>query len=133
MAIAASVRLFFNLRHTGRTRFSILLVGAAALLALAIGLEPDDDGAAAATEPPCRLRGRSRRSWTSAASPATPASSAPAGLRLDDAAALVARADARADGRRDAARCRSGNQTGMTDAERAAVVALGRQEGAPAK
>ncbi len=46
-------------------------------------------------------------SSTSAASPATPASSAPAGIRLDDDAVLVRACRARADGRLDPARCRS--------------------------
>jgi uncharacterized membrane protein len=42
MAFGAYARLFFNLRHGGRTHWWMPAVGAAALLALAIALEPDD-------------------------------------------------------------------------------------------
>jgi uncharacterized membrane protein len=43
MVLGASVRLFYNLRHGGRTLWVIPAVAAAAVIALAIALEPDDD------------------------------------------------------------------------------------------
>ena len=133
MAIGAWVRLFFNLRHTGRTRPGILVVAAVALLALAIALDPDDGGGKAAG-------GGTGRAVTFAAVRSIvdercvtchSGAAAPAGIRLDDDAVLEARA----------AQVRTvvstgamplGNRTGMTDEERAAVVEWVDQ-GAPAK
>jgi len=46
MVFGAYARLFFNLRHGGRTHWWMPAVGAAALLALAVALEPDDRPAA---------------------------------------------------------------------------------------
>ena len=114
-------RLFFNLRHTGRTRFSILLLGAAALLALAIGLRPDDSTGGSATTKPVAFAAV-RRIVDERCITCHSGVSAPAGIRLDDDAVLVARA----------ALVRTvvstgamplGNRTGMTDAERRTVVA----------
>jgi uncharacterized membrane protein len=128
MAIGAWLRLFFNLRHTGRTRVSILVTAGAALLALAIVLDPGDESPAAAA-PVSFATVRSivdERCVTCHSGPA-----APAGIRLDDDTVLEARA----------ARIRTvvatgamplGNRTGMTDEERRAVVAWVDQ-GAPAK
>jgi uncharacterized membrane protein len=129
MAIAVVVRLFFNLRHTGRTRITLLLAGAAGLLALAIALDPDDEGGGA-TGPPVTF---AQVQSIVAARCVTCHSgvSAPAALQLDEPDVLVANAD----------RVRAvvagevmppGNQTGMTEAERQAVVRWA-QEGAPAK
>jgi uncharacterized membrane protein len=42
MALAAAARVFFNLRHGGRTIWAIPVLAGAAVLALAIVLEPDD-------------------------------------------------------------------------------------------
>jgi uncharacterized membrane protein len=120
MAIGAWFRLFFNLRHTGRTRFSILLLGAAALLALAIALRPDDSGDSAAAAPVAFAAVRAivdERCITCHSG-----ASAPAGIRLDDDAVLVARASLV----RTVVSTRAmplGNRTGMTDAERRTVVA----------
>jgi uncharacterized membrane protein len=49
MAAAVAVRLFYNLRHGGRTIWAIPVVTAAAVLVLAIVLEPDGDGGTAVT------------------------------------------------------------------------------------
>jgi uncharacterized membrane protein len=128
LAIGAWVRLFFNVRHTGRTRPSLLLVAAAALLALAIALDPDDGGgkAAGSGQPVAFATVRSiveERCVTCHSGAA-----APAGIRLDDDAVLRARA----------ALVRTvvstgamplGNRTGMTDEERATVVAWVDQGG----
>ena len=58
MLLGAYARLFFNLRHTGRTHWWMPAVGAAALLALAVALEPDDGPAGAAPTPAALDRGR---------------------------------------------------------------------------
>jgi uncharacterized membrane protein len=128
MAIAASVRLFFNLRHAGRTAWSIPVVATVALLALAIGLEPDDDasepaGGAAVSfaEVQAIVDERCVTCHTGA--------SAPAGIALDEPQTIEARAE---DIRRvvDARTMPPGNQTGMTDTERETVVRWVEQ-GAP--
>ncbi len=46
MALGAWIRLFFNLRHTGRTPWWMAIVGAGAVVVLAVVLRPDDDGPA---------------------------------------------------------------------------------------
>jgi uncharacterized membrane protein len=46
MAIGAWARLFFNLRHTGRTHWWMPVVGAAAFLSVAVWVEQADDTAA---------------------------------------------------------------------------------------
>jgi uncharacterized membrane protein len=47
MVLGASVRLFYNLRHGGRTLWAIPAAAALAVLGLAIALQPDDDIGAA--------------------------------------------------------------------------------------
>jgi uncharacterized membrane protein len=47
MLLGAWVRLFFNLRHAGRTHWWMPAVGALAVLGLAIAIRPDDESAAA--------------------------------------------------------------------------------------
>ena len=49
MVIGASARVFYNLRHGGRTVWAIPAVAAAAVIALAVALEPDDDPGTAGT------------------------------------------------------------------------------------
>jgi uncharacterized membrane protein len=127
MAIAAWVRLFFNLRHAGRTAWSIPAVGAVALLALAIGLEPDDEEAPAGgtavafAQVQAIVEERCLTCHTGAG--------APAGIALDDPETVATRAeDIR--GVVEARVMPPGNQTGMTDAERETVVRWVRQ-GAP--
>ena len=48
MLLGAWARLFFNLRHTGRTIWSIAGVGVLAVVALAVIVEPEDEGVATA-------------------------------------------------------------------------------------
>jgi uncharacterized membrane protein len=43
MVLGATARLFFNLRHGGRTLWSIAVAAALALIVLAVVLRPDDD------------------------------------------------------------------------------------------
>jgi uncharacterized membrane protein len=57
MMLGAYARLFFNLRHTGRTHWWMPAAAAAALIALAIVLEPGDEPAAAPS-PAAVERGR---------------------------------------------------------------------------
>jgi uncharacterized membrane protein len=49
VVLGAYVRHFFNLRHSGRTRWSMPVVAAAAVLALAIWLAPPDEPSAPAS------------------------------------------------------------------------------------
>ena len=51
MAIGAWARLFYNLRHTGRTHWWMPVAGALAFVALAVWVERVDDTAAAPTTP----------------------------------------------------------------------------------
>jgi uncharacterized membrane protein len=46
MVLAAAVRVFFNLRHAGRTHWWIPAAATAAGVALALAIEPDDEPAA---------------------------------------------------------------------------------------
>jgi uncharacterized membrane protein len=48
MLLGVWARLFFNVRHTGRTIWSIAVIGVIAVVALAVIVEPDDEGATAA-------------------------------------------------------------------------------------
>jgi mono/diheme cytochrome c family protein len=48
MLLGAWARLFFNLRHAGRTHWWMPVAAGAAVVALAIAVEPDEDGAAGA-------------------------------------------------------------------------------------
>jgi uncharacterized membrane protein len=131
MAITVLVRLFFNLRHAGRTRVSILVVAAAGLLALAIGLDPDEGGGGGggggAPVAFATVQSIVQERCVTCHSGA----SAPAGVALDMPQAIVARADeirtVVANGVMPL-----GNQTGMTDEERETVVRWVEQ-GAPAQ
>ncbi len=123
MALAAWARLFFNLRHTGRTIWTIPVVGAVALLALAVALEPDEEAPAggapvALSEVQAIVEERCLTCHTGAG--------APAGVALDDPDELAARAG---DIRTVVAAgvMPPGNQTGMTEAERDTVVRWAQQ------
>jgi uncharacterized membrane protein len=127
MAVAAWARLFFNLRHAGRTIWAIPAVGAAALVVLALAIRPGDEPSAEGAAPvpfaraesivqqrcvPCHAENPSREGF----------SSPPAGVVLETPEQLVARAD----DVKAVVASRSmplGNVTGMTDAERRLVVA----------
>jgi uncharacterized membrane protein len=49
MLLGAGVRLFFNLRHAGRTQWWMPAVGAIAVVALALAIKPDNEPAAQGT------------------------------------------------------------------------------------
>jgi uncharacterized membrane protein len=59
MVIGASVRLFYNLRHGGRTVWAIPALAAAAVIGLVVVLEPDKGGGAGAPTQTQVERGRS--------------------------------------------------------------------------
>jgi uncharacterized membrane protein len=58
MAIGAWARLFYNLRHTGRTHWWMPVAGALVFVALAVWVERADDTAAAPTTPADVARGK---------------------------------------------------------------------------
>ena len=70
MLLGAWARLFFNLRHTGRTIWTIPAVGIAAVVVLAVVVEPNGGGETAAT--PAETSAGKRSSRAPAAAPATP-------------------------------------------------------------
>jgi uncharacterized membrane protein len=134
MFVGALSRVFFNLRHQGRTLWAIPALCVVILVVLAVLIRPDDEaggsGAAkvglAALAPVIEQRCAACHSLT----PTQPGfSSPPAGVVLETPAQLKARAD-------DIRRVVSshamplGNITGMTGEERALVIAWINQ-GAP--
>jgi uncharacterized membrane protein len=120
MAVTVLVRLFFNLRHTGRTRVSIALAAATGLLALAIGLDPDDPSGGDAGGAPVAFA-RVRTIVETRCVTCHAGASAPAGLELEDPAVLTANADLIRTVVETSV-MPPGNQTGMTDEERELVV-----------
>lgn len=133
MAIAAWSRLFFNLRHTGRTVWTIPVVGAAALVALGFAIRPDDaDDTATGPVAFAQVEAivAERCVPCHATSPSQPGfSSPPAGIVLESPEQLRARAD-EIERVISARSMPLGNVTGMTDTERDLVVAWVDQ-GAP--
>ena len=126
MLLGAWARLFFNLRHQGRTLWTIPVVGIAAVVGLAIWLQPDaSNSGAVATVPFARAASivAARCAPCHAVMPKQPGfESPPAGLVLETPAQIIAQADRI----RTAVRTKAmplGNLTGMTDEERAALVA----------
>ena len=124
MALGAWTRHFFNLRHGGRTVWWIPATAAAAVVALAVAIRPDDGPTATSSEPvpfseaeaivhqrcvPCHSSEPSREGFTSA----------PAGIRFDTAEQIAAQADAIEAQAVDSRAMPLGNLTGMTEDERA--------------
>ncbi|HSC92305.1 MAG TPA: urate hydroxylase PuuD [Gaiellaceae bacterium] len=118
MALLAFVRHFFNLWHRGRRAWWILGVAAAAVVALALVLRPEDEATGAAVptdvEVGAIVQLRCARCHSGVA--------APKGIRLGSAADVRARAELVATMVRSRA-MPPGNATGMTDAERRALLA----------
>ncbi len=120
-------RMFFNLRHQGRTVWAIPVVAVVMLVVLAFVIRPDDGGDGAGSVPvafsavaPVIAQ---RCATCHALSPTSPGfSSPPAGVVLETPAQIAARAD---DIRSQVASKAMplGNVTAMTDEERALVVA----------
>jgi uncharacterized membrane protein len=122
LLIGAWIRHFFNLRHAGRTRWSILVSAVAAAVLLAIAIRPDEGGGAAAGPVdeqkavaivqqrcvPCHSQNPTQEGFDAP----------PAGVVLETRGEIVERADAVEE---QAVRTKAmplGNVTGMTDEER---------------
>ena len=122
MLVGAWIRLFFNLRHRGRTIWSIPATAALAVLAIAIAIRPDDaEPAGTAAVPFAQVAAivEQRCAVCHSMSPTNPSfSSAPAGIMFDTPEQIRARAAAIDE---QAVRTHAmplGNVTEMTDAER---------------
>lgn len=127
MLLGAWSRLFFNLRHQGRTVWAIPVVGVAVLVVLAIAIRPSS-GAGGNRTPPVAFSAvapviAQRCAPCHALTPTQAGfSSPPAGVVLESPAQIAARAE---DIRRVVASKAMplGNVTGMTSEERALVIA----------
>ena len=113
MAVGAWIRVYFNLRHAGRTVWEIPVTAALAIAGIAVWIRPEATAAPVRAVSFAEARQIVDERCVTCHSGAT----APAGVRLDDDAVLRARAD-------DVARqvttkaMPPGNQTGMTQEER---------------
>jgi uncharacterized membrane protein len=122
-AIVAAIRHFFNRWHTGRRDWWILGASAAAAVALAVALAPDDvDTMKAPTNEVAQLIAIDRCASCHSGV------NAPLGVKLTTVQELIEHAD------RIAPLVKSGvmppgNATGMTDAERAQLVAWAAARG----
>jgi uncharacterized membrane protein len=117
MLVGAWIRVFFNLRHAGRTLWWIPVTAAAALAAIAVWIRPPDVGAADEGTPPVstatvdRIVDQRCAKCHSGTSP-------PMGIRLETAADVEAQADAVERVAVVTKVMPLGNATKMTDAER---------------
>ena len=113
MAVGAWIRVFFNLRHAGRTLWEIPITAALAIAAIAVWIRPEAAAAPVRAVPFAQARQIVDRRCVTCHSGAA----APGGIHLDDDAVLRDRAS-------DVARqvttkaMPPGNQTGMTQDER---------------
>lgn len=116
-ALVAAIRHFFNLWHTGRRAWWIVGSAAVGAVALAVGLAPDDPPSAAAPSD-------ARAASIVEARCATCHSgvSAPNGVRLESLALIEQHASA-IERQVDSKAMPPGNATGLTEAERAELVA----------
>ena len=136
MLIGAWIRHFFNLRHTDRTVWWIPATAAAALLALAIAIRPDDskpsDGAGGTvTFAQVQPVVEQRCAFCHSEHPKSAEfKTAPARIRLDTAEEIAAQADRIKAVAVDSRTMPLGNMTHMTDAERSLLGAWIRA-GAP--
>jgi uncharacterized membrane protein len=122
MLVGAWIRLFFNLRHRGRTIWAIPATAALAVLAIAIAIRPDDAEPAGAAAVPFAQVAAIVEQRCAVCHSMTPTnssfSSPPAGIAFDTPEQIQARAAAIEE---QAVRTRAmplGNATEMTDAER---------------
>ena len=124
--LTAGARHFFNLWHTGRRAWWILGVAAAAVVALAFWLQPDEVAPAQAGPVPfAQVQAVIEERCTACHSGA----SAPLGVRLETESEITARAD---DIERQAVQTRAmppGNSTGMTEDERELLAAWIAEQG----
>jgi uncharacterized membrane protein len=123
MVLGAWVRLFFNLRHQGRTVWSIPVSAAVGVVVLALVIRPEDGSSEAGGPPVAFARVASiveeRCAPCHSAEPTNESfSTAPAGVVLDTPAQIKARADAIEEQAVSTKAMPLGNVTGMTDEER---------------
>jgi uncharacterized membrane protein len=119
MGASALLRHFFNLWHVGRRALWIPVTVAAAFIAIAVAIEPDEPSTPARTVGIAEVQTIVERRCVSCHAGAA----APAGVRLETAEEIDARAE---DIERMAVLSRAmppGNVTGMTDDEREAIAA----------
>jgi uncharacterized membrane protein len=125
MLIGAWVRHFFNLRRQGRTAPLIPVTAAAATVALALAIEPDEPerSTAAPVDSAEAMAIVERRCVTCHSADPTNEQfqTAPAGVVLDTPEQIAARAEAIRAQAVDSRAMPLGNATGMTDAEREAL------------
>jgi uncharacterized membrane protein len=133
LLLAAFVRHFFNLRHKGRTVWSIPVVAAIGTLLLAIAIAPQKPQAAAYTFADVQRIVAARCATCHAAKPAQPGfNDPPKGFVLDTPQLIVANAKLINEQAVVSKVMPIGNLTGMTDAERATLGAW-VAAGAPGK
>jgi uncharacterized membrane protein len=123
MLVGAWIRLFFNLRHRGRTIWAIPVTAGIAVLAIAIAIRPDDDAKAetGTNVPFAQVAAvvKQRCATCHSATPTDPSfSAAPLGVELDTPEQISARADQIDELAVQSRVMPLGNATGMTDAER---------------
>jgi uncharacterized membrane protein len=127
MLLGALTRVFYNLRHQGRTIWAIPAIGAVAVLLLAWAIKPDDADSGSTTTTIAYSRVapviEQRCAPCHAQTPTEPGfSSPPAGIVLETPAQIAARANEI----KTVVSTKAmplGNLTGMTSEERALVVA----------
>jgi uncharacterized membrane protein len=123
MVLGAWVRHFFNLRHQGRTVWSILVTAAVGVVALALVIRPDDGssrpGGAPVAFPRVASIVEQRCAPCHSAQPTNESfSTAPAGVVLDTPAQIKAQSGAIEEQAVQTKAMPLGNVTGMTDEER---------------
>jgi uncharacterized membrane protein len=123
-AIVAAIRHFFNLWHVGKRPWWILAAAAVAAVALAIVLAPDDSAPAAAAPPDDEAVAIASERCAVCHSGAT----APLGIRLENAEQLARHAGA-IEAMLTSRAMPPGNATGMTEAERAHLIAWAAAHG----
>ena len=128
MVLGAWIRLFFNLRHQGRTIWTIPATAAVALVALAVAIRPEDSssGAGGAAVPFVRVSAvvEQRCATCHSVQPTDDSfSTAPKGVVLDTPAQIKARSAAIEEQAVETKAMPLGNVTQMTEEER---VLLGR-------
>jgi uncharacterized membrane protein len=122
-ALVAAIRHFFNRWHTGRRDWWILAAAAAGAVALAFALAPDNDGGVVAP-PDSVAQGIVAARCTACHSGVA----APNGVRLETLGGMERHAS-EIERLVDARAMPPGNATGLTDAERAQLVAWAAAHG----
>jgi uncharacterized membrane protein len=124
LIVGAWIRLYFNLRHAGRTVIAIPVVAALAIAAIAIAIRPKSAAAPASATPVAFARVqtvvRERCAACHSTHPTNPSfTSPPLGVTFDTPEQIRARADAIERLAVESKAMPLGNATGMTDDERA--------------